>query len=98
MSGTRLVELFESAFPDQVSGATDETVRGEIELEVPHAFLEGAPDDIDHRGGVTTYGVFEVKIVTAAGLGQVAEDLLVQRPGGFRAQLRILQDIFGRAR
>ena len=78
MPGASLVELLQVAFPDQISGNADETVRGEIEREVPHALLEGPPDDIDHRGGVSTYGVIHVKDVTYARLEQI-----VMRGDGF---------------
>ena len=71
MPGARLVELLDVALADQIARDANETIRGEIEREVPHAFFEGSPDDIDHRGGVTTYGVFDMKDVADSRLEQV---------------------------
>ena len=71
MPTAHLVELFNVAFPDEISGNADEAVRRKIEREVPHTFREGPPDDIYHRGGVTTYGVFYVKYVADPGLEQI---------------------------
>ena len=66
MPTAHLVKLFNVTFPDEISGNAYESIRCKIEREVPHAFSEGPTDDIHHRGGVTTYGVFDVEYVAYA--------------------------------